>query len=138
MRCGVVKTIIISADDKVGLLADISYLLAKAKINIETIFVDVMSGKAVISLEVSDPAKGKAIVEAGGYHVEDLNSVVIRLSDKELNKITKQLTDDGLKVSNVQVLAKDNHELVYSITVDKPKRAITLLQPHLITNKSYY
>lgn len=132
------KTIVISADDKVGLLADISYLLAKAKINIETICVDVVSGRAVITLELSDPVKGKQAVEAGGYRVEDLNAVVIKIDEKELNKLTKQLTDDGLKVQNVQVLAKDNHEVVYSMVVDKPKRAITLLQPHLITSKSYY
>lgn len=132
------KSIVISADDKVGLLADISYLLAKAKINIETICVDVVSGKAVISLEVSDPARGKQVVEAGGYRVEDLSSVVIKISEKELNTITKQLTDDGLKVQNVQMIAKDNHDTVYSISVDKPKRANTLLQPHLITSKSYY
>ncbi|NYZ74185.1 hypothetical protein H0O00_03515 [Candidatus Micrarchaeota archaeon] len=132
------KTIVISADDKVGLLADISYLLAKAKINIETICVDVFSGRAVISLEVTDPVKGKQVVEAGGYKVEDLNAVVIKINEKDLSKVTKQLTDEGLKVQNVQVLAKDNHEMVYSMVVDKPKRANTLLQPHLITNKSYY
>lgn len=132
------KTITISANDKVGLLADISYLLAKAKINIETIYVDVIGGKAIISLEVSDPIRGKQIVEAGGYNVEELDAVVVRLQEKDLNKATKQLSDDGLKVKSVKVLAKDNHEVIYCMVVDKPKRAVALLQPHLITNKSTY
>jgi hypothetical protein len=133
-----VKTIVISADDKVGLLADISYLLAKAKINIDTICVDVLSGKAIISLEVSDPVRGKQVVESGGYRVEDLSSVVVKITEKELNMITKQLTEEGIKVQNVQMITKDNHDAVYAIMVDKPKRAVTLLQPHLITSKSYY
>ncbi len=134
------KSITIVADDKVGLLADISYVLAKSKINIDTINVDVVGGKAIISLGISDPAKGKQVVEAAGYKVEDPNAVVIKLPDKpgELNRITNMLSKEGVNIQNVHTLTKDSVNTVLSVVVDKPKRAALILQPHLITNESTY
>ena len=134
------KNITIVADDKVGLLADISYILAKSKINIDSINVDVVAGKAIISLELSDALKGKQVVEAAGYLVEDPNAVVIKLQDKpgELNRITSMLSKEGINVQSVHTLSKDNVITVLAVVVDKPKRASTVLQPHLITNESTY
>lgn len=134
------KSITIIADDKVGLLADISYILAKSRVNIDTINVEVVGGKAIISLGLSDAAKGKQVVEASGYKVEDPDAVVIKLPDKpgELNRITTLLTKEGVNVKNVHTLSKDGRTTVLSVMVDKPKKASLILQPHLITNESAY
>jgi len=140
--CGMInmKSITIIADDKVGLLADISYILAKSKINIDSINVDVVGGKAIISLGLSDAVKGKGVVESAGYKCEDPSAVVIKLPDKpgELNRITATLAKEGVNVQNVHMLSKDSANTVLAILVDKPKRAALILQPHLITNESTY
>jgi hypothetical protein len=132
------KSITIIADDKVGLLADISYVLAKSKINIDSINVDVVGGKAIISIGVADPVKSRQVVEAAGYKTEDQNAVVIKLTDKpgELNRITALLTKEGVAVQSVRTLSKDNSNTVLALVVDKPKRAATVLSPYLITNES--
>lgn len=57
------RTITIVSNDKVGLLADISYVLAKEKVNIESISADVISGKGIITLTLSDAEKGKEVLE---------------------------------------------------------------------------
>ena len=134
------KSVTIVADDKVGLLADISYILAKAKINIDSVTVDVIGGKAIISLGLSDAVKGKGVLEAASYKVEDVNSVVVKLPDKpdELSKITAMLTKDGVKVENVRTLSKDEGNTILAITVDKPKRAIGVLKNYLIINEAPY
>lgn len=134
------KSITIIADDKVGLLADISYILAKSRINIETINVDVVGGKAIISLGLSDAVKGKQVVETAGYKCEDPLAVVIKLPDKtgELNRITSLLSKEGVSIQNVHTLSKDGTHTVLALMVDKPKRAALVLQPHLITNESTY
>lgn len=134
------KTLTIVADDKVGLLADISYILAKSKINIDAINVDVVGGKAIISLALSDAVKGKSVVEAAGYKCEDPSSVVIKIPDKpgELNKMTATLAKEGVNVQNVHMLAKDGNQTVLAVIVDKQKRAAMVLQQHLITNESAY
>jgi hypothetical protein len=137
---GFVKSIAIIADDKVGLLADISYILAKSKINIESLSVDVLGGKAVITMNLSDVVKGRDVVINAGYKVEDQNSTIVKLSDRpgELNKVTSMLSKEGLSVQNVNIIAKDGKMTVLSILTDKPKKAAMILQPFLITNESSY
>ena len=134
------KTVTIVSDDKVGLLADISYRLAKGKINIESVNVDVIAGKAIISLGLSDVVKGKGALEAAGYTVEEMNSVVVKLPDKpgELTRITNMLSKDGISIQNVRTLSKDEKNTVLCITVDKPKRAMGLLKDYLVINESPY
>ena len=128
------KSVTIIADDKVGLLADISYVLGKAKINIESISVDVTGGKAVIGLILSDENRGKNVLEASGYNVGELNSIVIKLPDQsgELSRITTSLSKEGVNIQNVHMLSKDGKNTVISVVVDKPKRASTLLKDYLI------
>jgi hypothetical protein len=135
-----VKTLTIVADDKVGLLADISYILAKSKINIDSVNVDVVAGKAIISLGVPDAVRGKQVVEAAGYKVEEANSVVIKLPDTpgELSGVTNMLAKDGIKIQSVHTLSKDGKTTVIALLVDKPRRATTLLDKYLITNEPAY
>lgn len=128
------KPITIVADDKVGLLADISYVLGKAKVNIESISVDVVGGKSIISLLLSDDNRGKSVLEASGYQVNELNSLVLKLNDKpgELSRITNSLSKEGVNIENVHMLSKDGKNTVISVVVDKPKRAASLLKEYVL------
>jgi hypothetical protein len=132
-----VKTLTIVADDKVGLLADISYILAKSKINIDSVNVEVVAGKAIISLGVSDAVKGKQVIEAAGYGVEEANSVVIKLPDSpgELSGVTDMLSKNGVNMQSVHTLSKDGRTTIVALLVDKPRKATTLLGKYLITNE---
>lgn len=134
------KPITIVADDKVGLLADLSYILAKTKINIEAINVDVVAGKAIISLTLSDSTRGKEVLENAGYKVEETNAIVIKLADKpgELNKVTSMLSKESVNITNVRMLSKDGRTTVISILVDKPKRASMVLKDFMIAEGSPY
>ena len=124
------KTITIVADDKIGLLADISYILGKAKINIESINVDVVGDKAIITLALSDNDRGKEVLEASGYRVTENDTIVVKLKDRpgELNKITSLLSNEGVSIENVYMLSRDGENTVLALKVDKPKKASTLLK----------
>ena len=61
------KTITIISEDRVGLLADISYILAKSKVNIDEINADIVDGKAVIKLAVGDKEKATKALADNGY-----------------------------------------------------------------------
>ena len=134
------KPITIVSDDKVGLLADLSYILAKTKINIESISVDVVAGKAIISLSLSDSTKAKEVLENAGYKVEETNAIVIKLADKpgELNKMTSMLSKEGVNITNVRMLSKDGRTTVLSLLVDKPKRASMVLKDFMIAEETPY
>ena len=132
------KSLTIVADDKVGLLADISYVLSKSRINIESVSVDVIAGKAIITLSLSDVDKGKVALEGSSYKVEEASSVVVKLSDQpgELSKITNMLSKEKINIQNAHILSKDGVSTILSLNVDKPKRAITILKEYLVAKDS--
>ena len=139
-RGEIVKPVTIVADDKVGLLADISYILGKAKINIDSLSVDVVGGKAIISIILSDENRGKSVLEASGYKVNELDSVVLKVKDQpgELSRITKLLSGEGINIQNVHMLSRDGKSTVISMVVDKPKKASTMLKEYALTNETTY
>lgn len=132
------KTITIVSDDKIGLLADISYILGKARVNIESINVDVIAKKSIITLTIGDPLKAKEMLEASGYKVAEANSVVVKLSDQpgELAKITNMLAKEGVNIENVHMLSRDSKLTVLAIAVDKPKKASNLLSDIVIVQEA--
>ncbi|MFH1222182.1 MAG: ACT domain-containing protein [Candidatus Micrarchaeota archaeon] len=134
------RPLTIVADDKVGLLADISYILGKSKINIESISVDVVGGKAVISLTLSDRERGKSILEAANYKVNDLESIVMKLPDKpgELSRITSLLSKEGININNVHMISRDGNKTILSLIVDKPRKAEGLLKEYLVVSEEVY
>ena len=78
------KQITIVAEDKVGLIADISYILGKAKINIETIMVEVYGGKAVINLTVKDEIKAAKLYDHTVIN-QNLDQAVLDVEEIILN-----------------------------------------------------
>lgn len=128
------KSITIVADDKVGLFADISYILGKAKVNIAALSVDVVARKAVVMLTVPDSKKAKQVLEASGYAVTEANMVVVKLPDQpgELSRITTSLARQGINIENVQTLSRDGKDTVLGILVDKFKKANEVLKPYLL------
>lgn len=130
------KSITIVCDDKVGLIADISYILGKAKLNIDSITVDVVNSKAIITLSLNDVEKAKSFLEAAGYSVEHVNSIILKLPDQpgELNKISTALSQESINIQKMQILLRDGNQTILSLSTDKPKRAAKLLEPYLLNH----
>jgi len=127
------KTITIVSKDEIGLLADISYILAKENINIETLSADAVADKAIVTLGVKDDSKARAALMAAGYAVSEADALVIKLQDKpgELNRVTTMLSDKKINISNVLLLSSDGRNTVLSITVDNIEKARNLLKEYI-------
>ncbi len=127
------KQITILVDDKVGVLADISFILGKAHINIESIDASVAAGKAIINLTVPDEARTVMLLQNNGYHVFEADVIVVRLSDKpgELSKMSKILADNGVNLESVHLITRGGQFAVYSLKVDKRAKAEKLLAPYM-------
>lgn len=127
------KTITIVSKDEVGLLADISYVLAKEKVNIESISMDVVGEKSVITLGVDDERKAREALKSSGYNVSEEDSVVVKLEDKpgELSRITRMLADSKISIRNVLLVSSDGRNTIISFAVDKPRNAEKLLKDFL-------
>ena len=124
------KQITLVVDDKVGLLADISYLLGRSRINIEAISAATVGGKSIVTLTVKDSHRAIEVLAANGYHCLEADSLVAKLDNKpgELAKMSRLLADNKVNIENVTMLSQDERCSVYSLRVDKPSRAEKILR----------
>ena len=131
------KPISILCDDKIGLLADISYILSKNKINIEAITTNTVGKKAIIILVVNKPDKAIQVLSNNGYSNLSQDYFVVKLEDKagELNKITQTLADAKINISNVHLLGRDGNSSLVAIKADKMRKAKELLKDMLAENE---
>ncbi|MCX8198370.1 MAG: hypothetical protein N3F07_04260 [Candidatus Micrarchaeota archaeon] len=123
----------IITDDKVGLLADISYILGKAKINIESLMVVSMSGKAILTFFVKDALRATRLLKANGYKVLESEILIVKLKDEpgQLSKMSSLLVSENINILNLYFVAKDKGYSLLALRVDKPKKARKVLEPYL-------
>ena len=76
------KNLVLIVDDKVGLMADISYILGKAKINIEGLHAATIGTKSVLTITVKDEKKARTVLEANGYKIMSDEFLVAKLPDQ--------------------------------------------------------
>ena len=112
-----IKEITIIDKDRIGLLAEISYLLGKSHINIETIHLHVVGGKAIIRLGVVQLDAAVDILSKAGFKVLANDRKILVLPNKpgELHKIADMLRMKNIPISNISVLESDGNNTVVSI-----------------------
>ncbi len=135
------KSVTVVSDDRLGLLADISYVLGKSNVNIDGLFVDVVGGKAVISMEVKDPRKATDILGRNGFSTTEPEAIVIKVSNDSMDKITEMLEIEKIQVRALSKLSADKAEGIFALSVDKPRKAQKMLTPFMLGNSpnpSYY
>jgi hypothetical protein len=127
------KELLVLAKDRVGLLAEISYILGEADINIESVSADTLGDKTVIHLIVSDDKLGKEILEKGGFMVMSSDTIVVKVADRpgELSKLARKLADAKINIRNVQLLSKEKNLALYTLRVDNAKKAANLLKSYM-------
>jgi|SRR5208283_3614097 len=131
------KSVTIVSEDRVGLLADISYVLGKSNINIEGLSVDVVGKKAIITIEVKDQKKASFILVKCGFMTADLESIIIKASGDVKERITEMLEGESVQVTDFSVLTSDDSEGVYAINVDKPRKASRILNTLILGQPSW-
>jgi len=133
------KTVTVIAEDRVALLADISYVLGKSNINIDGLNVEIIGGKAVISLSVKDPKKARDILARNGYNTVDMDSIVIKVTDHVsggMARITERLTKAKVHIENLSMLSSSASEGVFALQVDKPRKAAKVLWDAVLLNQN--
>lgn len=123
------KSITIVSEDRIGLLADISYILGKAGVNIEALSVDVIGKDAIVALTVKDPSHASDILHRNGYTAAEIDAIVVKLPNKpgEMTRLADMLANEGVNVENMHTLSADSNTGIFSLIVDKPRKATKLL-----------
>ncbi|MCK4319043.1 ACT domain-containing protein [Candidatus Micrarchaeota archaeon] len=121
-------------ENKPGALADISYILGKNRMNIESISVVSLGKKAVMTLIVKNADKVEKILKQNNYKISSTNTLFLRLIDKPgaLAEITKVLSDEKVNLKDVHIVSKSEGKTVVALSVDRPLKAKRLLDAYIV------
>ena len=82
VKCSKVKELIITTEDKAGMLSEVTSAIAAQGVNITAICAYGMEGKANFMLITSDNAKAKSAANSKGWKTEETEVVAVQLIDK--------------------------------------------------------
>jgi len=128
------KSVVVVSEDRAGLLADVSYVLSKTGIPIDGIDVDVVGGKAIVSLSVKDNKKAKSELEKNGFRTVEPDALVIKISNhlKAMGDMMNMLERKKVRIQDLSEISSGTENKVLAITVNKRRKASRLLVNFMI------
>ena len=121
--------IIVMAKNEVGVIADISRVLANSHINIETISAEALDDKGTITL-TADNYDGalRALTNAGFKTVTD-DSLLVSLKDEPgaLAKAAEKLKQGGVNIQSLHIIDRRGDYTTVAIMTDDREKAQGLL-----------
>ena len=132
-----IKQIVVIAEDRVGLLADISYILGKARINIESLSAEVQGNKCIIDLAVKDDKKATELLANNGYQVLQPEVLVVRIKDEpaQMAQFTSRISKEKIRILSLTIITKENSFDTYALQVDHPAKAKRVLSGYMREDK---
>ena len=126
--------IIIMANNEVGVIADVSRVLADSDINIETISADGLGPKGVITLTTNDYDDAlRALTDAGFKTVTD-DALLIRLPDEPgaLAKIAEKFKQANVNIQSLHIIDRRAGYTTVALSPDDRAKAETLVDREMV------
>ena len=117
--------IIIMANNEVGVIADISRVMADNDINIETMTAQGPGENGVVTLTTDDnDAALRALTDAGFKVVTD-DALILQLPDEPgaLAKVAQRFKDTGVNIQSLHILARHHGYTTVALSADDRTRA---------------
>jgi len=130
-----VEQLSIFLENKTGRLAEVTYAISKAGINIRALSLADTSEFGILRLIVDDHEKAKAILKEQGFTVGLTHVVAVQVEDRPggLDSILRLLSDNGISVEYMYAFVQATHESALLILrFDKTDKAIEVLAEHKI------
>jgi len=95
------KQLSFEMSNKVGLLSEITGIVANANVNITAVCAYGMGKKAYFMLLTENNAKAKKALGASGAKIEEEDVITVELPNKvgELHKVAKKIADAGVDIN---------------------------------------
>ena len=127
------KEITVVAKDRIGLLADISEMLEKNGVHMESVSVEASNRTAIIRIVTKQYEAAKRILEKQDFKVMDVDILVVKLTENggELAKLSRALADAKISIENVLMLNKEGNETLFALKISNYEGAKKVLKKYL-------
>ncbi len=128
------KSIKLIDQDRPGLVADITELLASHKINIESLHGKTFENQAVIELIADDPGEAVMALRANGFKVIPDELITIRIKDEPgaSAKVTRELNNAKLSIRGISTMHRQDGYCYVALSTDNNEVARKLLHEVLL------
>ena len=121
--------IIVMAKNEVGVIADISRVLADSGINIETISAEALDDKGTITLTADDYDGALRALTGAGFKTVTDDSLIVSLRDEPgaLAKVAEKLKQGGVNIQSLHIVERRGDYTTVAILPDDRAKAEGLL-----------
>ena len=119
------------AEDKPGKLANVTSVLAKAKISIRATTISTSDTFGVINMIVDDPKRAEKALTEAGMTVNLKNVLAVLIPDKPggLDKLMQLLYREGININNAYgFVLETSRQAVFVVDVDQMEKTANLLE----------
>ena len=97
------KELVVGADNKVGMLAEVSGIVADAGVNISAISAYAMGEKAIFRIVTSENDKAENVLVQKGFKVDENEIVAVNLPDKvgQAKEIADKIKNVGINLDYI-------------------------------------
>jgi len=123
----------IPRENKPGMLAEVSGILAREKINIRAITISSFGERGVFHLLVDDPKLAERVLRAAGVTAERKEIVAVLIDDKPggMDALVQLLAREGVNIENAYGFVLEARRLaVFVLEVRDPAATRALLEKH--------
>jgi hypothetical protein len=115
------EEIIVIADDRPGILAEIGELLGRSGVNIEALSASTHDGLGYVHLIVDDGEDAAEVLKSNDFKVTDARDVLVTTLDDrpgELGRYCRKLAEAGVAISSAYVSKRGSGETELILAVD--------------------
>ena len=129
----IIDQLSVFSENKAGMLADITGLLAEADIDIEALTIADTMEFGVLRLIVDAPKKAIAVLKLGGFVASLTPVIALKMPNApgSLSRIVRTLADEGMSVEYLYAsVAREIDSAFVILRVEDNEGAVALLTEH--------
>ena len=129
-----VNRIVIMANNEVGVIADITRVLAEEGINLETINTETTGDQGVVVLTVDNTDHALSALNQAGYKAVSDDALVLRLRDEPgaLAAVADSLKSAGVNIQSLHILNREGGYAIIALTTNDRERALAAIDDSVV------
>ena len=133
-RINRITRIVVMANDEVGIIADLTGILASAGINIESINTEVNNEQGTVVLTTDNSDHALYVLNQAGYKAVGDEVLVVQLRDEPgaLARVAENLKQAGVNIQSMHILNRSGGHAMIALTTDDRARAEVAISGEII------